>query len=483
MRYALLSYLRCPACGDALACLVTREVATPVSLFVAERAERAPAAGQAFAPSPRFTARTPIAARLAALGGPAAPERNREAAIASGLLICGGCARYFPIVDSLPELLPDHLRTAPGDAAILAGLGAALPADVRAQLRAPAYAAAGTSDAGAHYKRAEMEIASKVDDPTAFFGPGFSAPFNPGNNAFTQYLVSLFGGVVRLLELTASSQSALVVDSGCGYAWTSEWLMKSGFETIGVDICRAYLEIAIERMGDAHPHLVVADVEHLPLADGCADGVLAYESFHHVPDRAKAMAGYARVLKNGAPVVLAEPGEAHESAAVSRDTMTRYGILEKGMERADVETYIAGLPFAPPEQHYILRATAETLADGIDLPSAWRHSLFHGNLFRLRKDAARIAPPVATPRTPAASSTPRTFEALHAVHEKATREWTDRVQRLELQVHEVTLDLHAARAAALNAQRTVDAMERSLFWRARRGWVWLAGVLGLRGSS
>ena len=193
------------------------------------------------------------------------------------------------------------------------------------------------------------------------------------------------------------------------------------------------------------------------------------------------MAGYARVLKNGAPVVLAEPGEAHESAAPSVDAMSKYGILEKGMELADVERYIAGLPFAPPEQHYILRASSETLAGGIDLPSAWRHSLFHGNLFRIRKDATVTAPttPGTSPPTRAAG-TPRTYEDLHAVHEQAMKEWTARVQRLEGELHQATLDITAARVAAVTAQRRVDDMERSLFWRARRGWVWLAGLLGLR---
>src|SRR4051812_28041264 len=172
------------------------------------------------------------------------------------------------------------------------------------------------------------------------------------------------------------------------------------------------------------------------------------------------MAGYARVLKNGAPVVLAEPGEAHETAAASVDTMTRYGILEKGMELADVERYIAGLPFAPPEQHYVLRASSETLQAGVDLASAWRHSLFHGNLFRLRKDATRIAPaPDEAGRTGPAAS-PRTYEELRVVHEQAAREWTAKVQRLEAQLHETTLDVHAARAAAVDAQRTVGAMER-----------------------
>src|SRR5258708_9674409 len=143
---------------------------------------------------------------------------------------------------------------------------------------------------------------------------------------------------------------------------------------MGVDLCGPYLDIAVRRIGEAHPHLMVADVESLPLADGCADAILAYESFHHVPDRAAAMAGYGRILKDGAAVVLAEPGAAHERAPVSVDTMAKYGILEKGMEREDVEGYIAGAPFAPPEQHHVLHASSGAVEQGIDLAPGWRPS-------------------------------------------------------------------------------------------------------------
>jgi uncharacterized protein YbaR (Trm112 family)/SAM-dependent methyltransferase len=504
VRYALLSFLRCPECHDALACFVSRERATSISPFVAAEAARAPAAGQAFAPAPPFAAKTPLAARLTALGGPAAPSRNREAAVESGILVCGGCGRWFPILERLPELLPDHLRDAARDAALLDTLAPDLPSDVRAMLRAPG--GSGTADAGVHYKRAEIGIASKVDDPAGFFGPGYSAPFNPGNTEFTLYLISLFANVVKLLGVSESAQRAVVLDSGCGYAWTTEWLAKSGLEAIGVDICRAYLEIGVRRMGDSHPHLVVADVENLPIADACADAVLAYESFHHIPDRARAMAGYARVLKDEAAVVLAEPGAAHETADVSVDMMQKFGILEKGMELTDVEAYAADLPFARPEQHYVMHASAAELEQGITLPSAWRHSIFHGNVFRIRKRGTGSTSSTSTsstrststgstgsvspPRTAGTSSTDSeavptdsergaaSFEELQALHERTTREWNAEVQRLASELHAVTLDLHAARAAAAIANRTVADMQRSAFWRARAIWVWISALFG-----
>src|SRR5579872_4932861 len=97
MRYALLSYVCCPECRGELACFVTREVPTSISTFVAERAPRAPIAGAAFAVAPSSRASTPLTAFLRAHAGAPAPERNRETAVESGLLICGECARWFLI--------------------------------------------------------------------------------------------------------------------------------------------------------------------------------------------------------------------------------------------------------------------------------------------------------------------------------------------------------------------------------------------------
>ncbi len=75
-----------------------------------------------------------------------------------------------------------------------------------------------------------------------FFGPGYSSPFNPWNSDFTVYLISLFGAVAPMLGV---KRGQTLVDSGCGYAWSTEWLFRSGIDAIGVDICRTYLEIGV----------------------------------------------------------------------------------------------------------------------------------------------------------------------------------------------------------------------------------------------
>jgi uncharacterized protein YbaR (Trm112 family)/SAM-dependent methyltransferase len=471
MRYSLLSYVCCPACRGELACFIARERRTSISSFVAERAPRAPVEGAAFAPAPSFASSSRLGARLKALGGAAAPARNREAVVESGLLVCGECARWFPIVDTLPELLPDHLRDSARDEGLLETLAADLPSDIRGMLRSPAVDTADGPDAGAHYKRAEISVASKVKDPVEFFGPGYSAPFNPGNTEFTLYLLSLFGNVVRMLGVEGkTSQSGVVIDSGCGYGWTTEWLTKSGLEAIGVDITRTYLEIGMARMGESRPHLLVADVENLPIREACAHAVLAFESFHHLPNRAAAMAGYVRALRDGGVAVLAEPGGAHEEADVSKDTMQRFGILEKGMELEDIENYIVGLPFASPERHFVLHTSLRDLESGVTQVNAWRHSLFHGHIFRIRKDASAIAPP----RSELSPGLPPEMR----VRMDTIRQLDAELQRTIAELRAVRIELRDAQIAANDATQKIDAMQRSVFWRTRAAWVWLASLFG-----
>jgi hypothetical protein len=152
--------------------------------------------------------------------------------------------------------------------------------------------------------------------------------------------------------------------------------------------------------------------------------------------------------------------------------MSRYGILEKGMELEDVEGYIAGSPFGSPEQFWVMHASAAELERGINLPSAWRHSVFPGNVFRVRKDASRIAPAPAGPRSKAApvlkdaDAVPasNSDEDLRALHARMTHEWSGEVRRLSGEVQRLTGEL--------------TAMKRSPFWYARRMVVRLAALFG-----
>ena len=334
---------------------------------------------------------------LRRFAGPAGDaERNFAVEVGEGLLLCGGCGRWYPITGQLPEVLPDHLRDPDRDRDLFQRNAEEMPAELRAIFERFIPSSAADDDSGAHHKRAEIGIKAKIEDPT-FFGPGYSSPFNVWNTPFTLYLIQLFGAVVPLLD---AKNAEPLLDSGCGYAWTTEWLFKGGVEAIGVDICRDYLEIGMARMGASRPHLVVGDVEQLPIQDRTMRAVLAYESFHHIPNRPRAMQGFSRVLVDGAHVVLAEPGGAHEHAEVSVDVMAKYGILEKGMELEDVADYAEGTAFGAAEQLFLLRVNRDALPRLGDVAFARTQSVLEGNVFRLTKTSAAAAQQATPPASP-----------------------------------------------------------------------------------
>lgn len=384
MRYALLDLVACQSCHAPLTSFTARECPSEMPQGILPGAARV-AAGAGIGPPPAGMHATPLAASLTQHARAATdPNRNFTVDVEEGLLICAGCGRWYPIIGQLPEILPDHLRNAERDLTFFGSIAGALPADLRARLEAFVPRGSGAHDTGAHHKTSEMTITSKIEDP-GFFGPGYTSPFNLWNPEFSLYLVALFGAVLRVLELR---KGETVIDSGSGYAWTTEWFHRAGVPAVGIDISRVYPEIGIARMGANRPHLVIGDVEHLPLKSGSADAIMAYESFHHIPDRNRAMAGYDRVLKEGGRIVLAEPGAAHEHAEVSVDVMHKYGILERGMELDDVRGYAAGTRLTRIQQVFLAKITAADAGAVVGADFLRARSMTDGHLFHLSRGDA-----------------------------------------------------------------------------------------------
>ena len=89
-----------------------------------------------------------------------------------------------------------HLRDFTRDEQLFAECSSTLPRDLIDALKAAAPRPdPRASDDGAHYKRAEIGITNKVDDPD-FFSPGYSSPFNPHDTGTSRTL--LLPGVVAL---------------------------------------------------------------------------------------------------------------------------------------------------------------------------------------------------------------------------------------------------------------------------------------------
>lgn len=357
MRIGLLKYIGCPCCHAALSCFPSG----PRSLPDAEARESA--------------------------GREPADQEIRE-----GVLVCPSCRRFFPIVDFLPELLPDSLRDWDRDIQKLEAWKGLIPAAEIPGLLEKARSIARTPQPGAgrglDHKKAEIGIKEKVSDPD-FFGPGYLSPFNPHNTEFSMHLIRRFGNVLPLLD---AKRGGVVLDVGAGYAWTTEWLAKMGVAAIGIDICRTYLEIGIRRMGTPLPHLVIGDIEHLPLQDGCLDAVLCFDAFHHIPDRARALAQLVRALGSGGRIAMAEPGGSHEFVEASKAVMSKYGILEKGLDLDDLYSYCRGLDVEPPEQHFVLKMAGRERGQALSRAFVQSHSQVDCKYYTIRRSAEGAAP-------------------------------------------------------------------------------------------
>ena len=92
----------------------------------------------------------------------------------------------------------------------------------------------------------------------------------------------------------------MLVDLGCGAGLLAPHVAGKGYRHVGVDLVASALEQAREHGVRA----VRGDAPALPLADGCADVVVAGEILEHVTDLPGTVAEACRVLRPGGLLVL-----------------------------------------------------------------------------------------------------------------------------------------------------------------------------------
>ncbi len=346
MFYSLLDFIVCPSCKNPLTLLIPQEVQQGTTMRM-KRAMRASQKGVPVGPLAGEATDTPLGRLLTPLASlPASDGRDREVSVAEGILVCLHCERWYPIRSGLPELLPDHLRNWEEDRGWLMAHRLKLAANGLSEvwetmlLQTPPRGQM-PEDRGAHYKKAEMTVAQR-SLPKGFFDWGLTIPFLSLLPNFSIELLARFITTVSRLDCGING---MVLDLGVGFAWTTEWLVRLGYQAIGIDICRDYLLAGLSRMGSNLPHLLVCDIENLPLCDECVEAVLSFDAFHHVPDRHGAMMELERVMRPGTKMAMVEPGTEHEDASFSVAVMQQHGILERGFDQKALAGYIENTSF------------------------------------------------------------------------------------------------------------------------------------------
>jgi len=117
-------------------------------------------------------------------------------------------------------------------------------------------------------------------------------------------------GAFAMLHWIAAARAALVppavrhgsllVDIGCGAGVLAPHVVHLGHRHVGVDVVAASARQAQER-GVA---VLLGDARGLPLANGCADVVVAGEVLEHVPDLDLVVTEATRVLRPGGTLVI-----------------------------------------------------------------------------------------------------------------------------------------------------------------------------------
>jgi len=151
-----------------------------------------------------------------------------------------------------------------------------------------------------------------------------------------------FGGMratERLAELCHISKDSYVLEVGCGVGLTSCHLAaRTGCRILGVDLSEKMVEWSRKRAArKGLEHLVeyrVADAQELPFEDATFDAMLCESVTAFVPDQARAIREYRRVVKPGGYVGL------NEGTWMKGDPPKKlYDFIVRTMENANFLTF------------------------------------------------------------------------------------------------------------------------------------------------
>ena len=107
---------------------------------------------------------------------------------------------------------------------------------------------------------------------------------------------------------------ARIADIGGGPGWLwqqNQSRIPAGWQVLHTDASPGMVAEARANIGRPGSSFGVVDAQWLPFQDGSLDALLANHMLYHVPDRARALREFARVLKPGASLLATTNGEAH----------------------------------------------------------------------------------------------------------------------------------------------------------------------------
>jgi len=246
-----------------------------------------------------------------------------------------------------------------------------------------------------HCRRAEQYFRS-VEEPERLL----AKPFVSLNEApLLLYRLGLLLGGLKV------GPTMRVLDFGAGTCWVAHILATLQCSVVCVDPSETALALGRRLFAMrppppdvAPPQFLAFDGETIPLPSGSVDRIICFDALHHVPNPARILAEFHRVLKDGGLAGFSEPGRLHSRSPVSQYEMQHFGVIENDIRLEDVKACadqagFSGMLAAAESgfETWLDFAEAQQVWDAHVLPERWvtanLHS-FHGrSTFVLQKGA------------------------------------------------------------------------------------------------
>jgi SAM-dependent methyltransferase len=284
------------------------------------------------------------------------------------------------------------------------------------------FLAAAEAYAKLHDERDENWYYRKPYDPT------------PGN----PYFFNAVHNLSNVLQAMALPPGGTILEVGSGPGWITEILLALGYKVFALDpaaamhvVSRRRLELAAAHWRLSRPLAVrhlAEPLEECSLPEASADGVLLYESLHHIVREEVGLAQAYRVLRPGGVLAVAGegvwlPGDPNMTAVIEKE-MAEYGTLENPYTREYLDHLIARAGFERVVRYHGVNGFfpedqgGRTIAEAANYPSA------NTNCLTARKPKSAGPSTTADPIAPAAVRTVVTAAAIG----------TDGVARVELRL-------------------------------------------------
>ena len=169
-------------------------------------------------------------------------------------------------------------------------------------------------------------------------------------------LLHNFSNVLQLLRLPVGAR---ILDVACGAGWLSQWLMRLGFEMVGIDMSYHLLEYARRRLREdtllTLPETTIqrAFVQHdleaapLPASLGTFDAAIFESCVHHFYNPVSALTHVADALAdNGLAVVIEGENRSGPLKPEYVTIMQEFATIERPYSRSELQDVLAyaGLP-------------------------------------------------------------------------------------------------------------------------------------------